>query len=381
MSHPAVDLGIFRKDFRRRLRLSIFMSRLIHFMYLAVKNFPSEATRYGSVEALLKDAVFVKKVLAKESKTDKVKNFDRYLSILFDLRNRGYTGLIEALDSLWRLTIVQKAPMDFLLSLLGMSARIPDMIKLAKACSGKISVRGSPLILTIDKFYMMALEAEYGSSAESLARTTVYVSSLKNTDIRLGLGARFSIKTIDAQKIVDAQNKGFRHLIVKPLRFYPSLLRMYRSSYKKLKAESSVAEEIKCLISETYMDANELGALINMDVSANLLAALPSISLLGGLCFPVAFEGELLKPLSREAVIKISDLSMKAYPAFFSILNIDRYPGHYMFFCFVPITLPKVALVAGSWRTEDLKISKRRRAVSRFDDLFPTIGELLARGG
>jgi len=155
---------------------------------------------------------------------------------------------------------------------------------------------------------------------------------------------------------------------------------MQRLAYKKVKAVKELESEVINMLSELYMDGNKFISLINMDVPANILAMVPSISLSGGLCFATAFRGELLSILGteKEAGIKVADVVVKAYPSYYSVLPHRNYPGDYVFVMFHPFTVPRIGLVVATYPVEVLdKLKPKRRNVSSLDKLFPKVKEVV----
>ena len=379
MSHPqSIDLSFYEKKIRSKLRLAIFMGKILHFMYLAVKNYPREVKKYNNTEELIKDQDFARKVFLKEAReeTEEEKQCHQLMNFLKSIVKRGFTELLEPLNVIWKMTISsdQEKPKLFISDIMG--ASLWDMPKII----GNVIVRPSPLMLIIRQFSIFVLEAEFGLYSDQLAKTSVYIGQLQDADLRLSLAVRFSLNTGDAEALVNAQERGYKHVLVKDFRVYPSLLRMLRTPYKKMKAERGFEEELKSIISEVYVSENNVGALVNMDVEANILAMISAVSLSGGLCFPVAFEGELLSPLDRKASIKVGDIKLKAYPTFCSVLQLLRSPGHYVFLGFMPITIPRVVLIAGNWRPNSLEpLRPRVRGVLKLNSLFPRLDEVLSK--
>jgi len=83
MSPSAIDLSHFKKKIRGKIKLAIFMSMLLHLIYLAIKNFgkrPDQLAKYDSFLQLVSDKEFIAKILAKESRSGRLKaDPSRYL--------------------------------------------------------------------------------------------------------------------------------------------------------------------------------------------------------------------------------------------------------------------------------------------------------------
>jgi len=292
------------------------------------------------------------------------------------LAETGYSGIIDALDALWKLTLdIAKEGSKFFYDLLNLDTAPWNIVKLMNV----FAFSSSRLCFQIKDVSLIVLEAEYGISSEALSKTSVYLGEIVNRQLRLGLAARLSIKTVDAKAVTFTQtHRSSRHILSRWFDYYPTLLRLRRGPYKKMLVDPDLNEELKALICETYMDSDDLERLVSRDYKANLLAALPSVSIAGGLCLPVSFIGELKETLSRESVLIAEDrVVLKAYQAFNTVFDINPYPGHYLFLALIPITIPRTVFVLGNWKPEAFgEIKKQSRAVERFAHLFPTIDEI-----
>jgi len=381
MSQPAVDLSHFEKSARSKIRLSIFVSKLLHLIYIVVKNYreePQRLAKYQSFWQLVSDLEFIRKVLIRESRSDKLKQDPRaYPRLAEVLKERRYTGLLELIDIIWDLTVHHRridSRLQFK-NIIGAGPHISDEIKFY----GKVSYLSKPFIMNINLYRFLIVESESGVKEGALAKTLVYLGSLADTDKTLGMFARLSIRSIDAEHMVQNQSKGYAHKIVRPFKFYPTALRMQRLAYRKVKPEKALESEALNMLSELYVNEGALSSIVNMDVHANILAMAPSLSLYGGLCIPTAFRGELLDVLGsgKGARVKVGDVIIKAYPSYFSILTGTRYPGEYIFVMFHPFTIPRIGLVVATYPINVLdKIKPKKRNVSFLDRLFPKIHEV-----
>jgi len=277
MSQPAVDLSHFEKSARSKIRLSIFVSRLLHLIYIVVKNCreePQKLAKYQSFWQLVSDIEFVRKVLIRESRSSKLKQDPRaYLMLAEALKKRGYTGLLELVDVIWDLTVHHKridSRLQFK-NIIGVGTNIIDEIKFY----GKVSYVSKPFVMNINFYRFLIVESESGLKEEALAKTLVYLGSLADTDKTLGMFARLSIRSIDAEQMVWNQSQGYAHKIVRPFRFYPTVLRMQRLVYRKAKPEKVLESEMLNMLSELYVDEGALSSIVNMDVHANILAMAP----------------------------------------------------------------------------------------------------------
>jgi len=381
MSQPAVDLSHFDKSARSKIRLSIAVSKLLHLIYIVEKNCrrePQRLTKYQSFWQLVSDLEFIRKALIRESRSGKLKQDPWiYLRLAGALKERGYTGLLELIDAIWDLTVHHRridSKLQFE-NIIGMGPHASDKIKFY----GRVSYRSTPFIMNIDLYRFLIIESESGMREGTLAKTLVYLGSLAGTDKTLGMFARLSVQSIDAEHMVQNQSRGYAHKIVRPFKFYPTALRMQRLAYRKVEPEKVLESETLKMLSELYVSEGALSSIVNMDVHANILAMAPSLSLYGGLCIPTAFRGELLDVLGsgRGARVKVGDVIIKAYPSYFSILTGTRYPGEYVFVMFHPFTIPRIGLVVGTYPVNILdKIKPKKRNVSSLDRLFPKICEV-----
>ena len=384
MSLPATDLSHFKKKIRGKIRLAILAGELLHFIYLVVKNFmksPDQLTKYDSFQQLVSDKKFVMEVLRKESRSGKLESDPlKYLKYVNTVMRRGYTGLLEVIDTVWDLTVHHNRIDSRTLfnGIIGLTlSKLPPLDK--AFLYENVSYSQRPFIMNIKHYNFVVVEAELGRRVEALAKTLVYIGSLANTNVSLGLFARFSIRSIDAERIVSKQNSGYAHRLLKMFRFYPTVLRMQRHAYKKVGALKKIEDEVLNMLSELYMDNDEIISLINMDAPANILSMVPSISLGGGLCFATVFRGELINTLGagKEARIKVADAVIKAYPAYYSVLPHQNYPGDYLFMAFHPFTIPKICLVVATYPVNILnELEPKRRNIVFLDKLFPKVEEV-----
>jgi len=382
MSQPTDDLSHFEKSARSKIRLSIAVSRLLHLIYIVAKNYreePQELDKYQSFWQLVSDVEFVRKALIKESRSSKLKQDPRgYLRLAEDLKKRGYTGLLELIDIIWDLTVHHKS-IDSRLqfqNIIGVGPKVIDGIELY----GKVKYTSKPFTMNINLYRFLIIESESGAKQDALAKTLVYLGSFANGNKTLGMFARLSIRSIDAEKMVQNQSSGYAHKIVKPFRFYPTVLRMQRRPRRKVEREKVLESEVLNMLSDLYVDREALSSIVNMDVHANILAMAPSLSLHGGLGVPTAFRGELCEVLGsgRGARVKVEDVKIKAYLSYFSILRKTVYPGEHIFIMFHPFTIPRVGLVVATYPTDMLdKIKPKKRNVSHLDGLFPKIHEVV----
>lgn len=379
MLDPPADLSLFRKNIRSKLRLSIYMSKLLHFMYLVIKNFPDYANKYETFLDLVKDVDFTKKVLTKESRFGRPESDPfKYLKLTGALQERGYLGLLELANIIWDLTVHHRLidHRSLFDSIIGLRQGFLDEIKIY----GKASYRHNPFILNIRLFNFVIIESELSERTESLAKTLIYIGKLVDADKSLGLFARFSIRSIDAEYMIVNQEKGNVYFLLKPFRVYPTLLRMQRFAYKKVEPRRNFDNELLNLLSEIYITENQLLSLIDNDIPANILAMAPSITLQGGLCFVSAFRGELLNILGTEAEakIRVADTIIKAYPSYNTVLKRNNYPGEYLFVAFHPFTIPRIGIIIASFPVDLLdKIKPKRRNVLSLNKLFPKVRELI----
>ncbi len=96
-----------------------------------------------------------------------------------------------------------------------------------------------------------------------------------------------------AQAVVKNQYNGYYHVFRNFFRVYLPLLRIQRTAYRKLTREEGVSEEIKKLISDTFVSPDALKKIIAGDIPANVLCMIPSLSLNGDLGILISTIGKL----------------------------------------------------------------------------------------
>ncbi|PUA33341.1 MAG: hypothetical protein B7O98_02635 [Zestosphaera tikiterensis] len=382
MSLPPIDLSLFDKKVRGKIRLAVSMGQLLHFIYLAVKNFPDRVAKYSSFLQLINDKEFAAEVLRKESRFGGRGGSPlKYLGLVNAIAQRGYSRLLELADIVWDLTVYHSRidPKTLFNNIVGLASEKHYSLLDEMRIHGKATYKRSPFIMNIRHYNYITVEVEYGGRSEALAKTLIYIGSLADTNESLGLFARFSVRSIDAEHVVRKQEEGCAHRLIKTFRLYPTVLRMQRLSYKRVYPVQNQRSEVLNMLSELFIDDKKFASLINMDVPANILAMAPSISLGGGLCFATAFRGELLDFLGieKEAKIKVADTVIKAIPSYYSVLDCQKSPGDYVFMVFHPFTAPKVGLVVATYSTNVLgSLKPKRRNVSSLDNLFPKVEEV-----
>ena len=106
---PPEHISPFRKEIRGKLRATAAMGKILHFLYLAVKNSPEKAREYESIHHMLKDVFFVQDVLRAEAslkrlRADEVRSICDYYG---KLCKRGYYAALDTLDVLWKMVNYQ----------------------------------------------------------------------------------------------------------------------------------------------------------------------------------------------------------------------------------------------------------------------------------
>jgi len=389
MSTPGTELLRFPKKMRSKLRVSINVGRLLHVMYIAVKNYPKTALQHEDFESLINDIRFLERSFNKElAKTGKATSYDeiydKYYSIYRRMSEKGYINLIELMNVVWNLVKkADSAPYSLLHDLLGLNKGYIEN-RLIRA---HISYSHWGSCYRISDSSLTVLECALGPRAESLSQLSVYLGELKRSKVilgdvvRLGVAARLSIRTLDAQFLVSNQKQGHLHTILNPIRFHPFLLRMQRTSYRKLKAEKGgLREELREILSETWIDEEEYGRIIDGSAPANLLAMVPSVSLSGGLCFLKTLEVSLREPLIERAKARVGSHHVVLYRSYCTLFRVDHRPQNYIFLVLIPFSLPRLMIVLGSWRKDEISIKPvKRRAAERFGPQFPTLNEVKSR--
>ncbi len=375
-----IDLTMFKKNDRAPIRVSIYMGKLLHFMYLAVKNAPEESSSYESIEDAVMDRSFVEKVLSLERSTFTAE-FEHALK---EIEKRGYSGIIEYLNTVWEATATEKyfSSKKFFLELTGAdpSSHI-QILHLTRT----IKPEHPPLIMKIRGFRFAVLEADFSSPA-GLSRVLIYVGSAEREPINLGAVMRLSLATNDAKDLVDQQKRMRVAHLQSFFKCYPSLLRMTREAYKHVAAKSGFKDFLKRMVSDLYISSEELSAVMNCEFVLNIFECALPISLYGGVCLPVAFEGVPERIVHPYFIIRAGRCFLRAYPSFFSALDTgisSREP--YIFLGFLPVTYPKIVLIAGCWpeksfgEVEKEGFSSKKRAVSRFRRIFPSAEEVVKK--
>jgi len=374
MSHQISDLAQYPKKIRSKLRLAIYMGRILDLIYFAVRSkYRGELRKYDSFQQFISDTALIKKIIGGEVRSGGSQAPFRYIEIVRDLCERGYTGLISIAELIWDLTVHNRKihHKDLFYKLLGLETPL-NFVKLR----GQVFYRPYPFRMYASRFRFFIIEAEL----MELSRVAIYISSLAEDNRSIGLFAKIAIDRKDAERLLEKQHQGFIPLVTKRLPVYPTLLRMQRISYTKVIYEERLNEEMRCLLSEIYVDENELDSIINMKRRANIFTMIPLPSLRGGLCFPVAFLGELEGDLDLKARVRVDGISLRASPAYYSVLSRRSTPGEYLFIAGLPFSMPKVALVIATLPASfATKIVPRRRNVTILDKLFPTVEEALQR--
>lgn len=378
------------KKKRRKVLYAIAVWRLLHLMYLVLKHsirdnrLLERAASHDTFEQLVENKQLISTILKAEymyskrmprSMSDLVR---RYHELIIKLRERGYEGLLELVNRVWDISFHHKLVNHRLLcnQLFGLEGPTSYI-----ETAGRVVCKDRPFHVLIKNFRFMILEARYAGIG-GLAKTSIYLGSLNTPmrSLRLGLLARLSLKSVDAEHLLSRQRNGMVFEVrEKMFRYYPSVLRIQRLAYRRVRAEKRLEEELLNMLSELYVDENTLASIISGDVRANVLSMVPSISLAGALCIPVVFRGELLEVLGagRKTRIRAAEQTLDSLPASFSTFELDMYPGDYIFLAFIPFTMPRVLLVVASYPLEVInRIKPRKRRVAKLDNVFPKINEV-----
>ncbi|GEM_PF-5220108 len=390
MSITPSDLALFPKKIRSKIRLSIRMSRIMHFMYLALKNFPKVAESYENIDSLLNDLDFAKAVLARERRIKEEEvltiNFAYFYDIYKHLLEKNFSTAIDVLNTVWRIsTCGYNEAMKIIYKIVGLDESASMLERFIISRHLQYSV--AHLCYQANNVSLIFLELERGHTSDSLSKLSVYMGTLMQAlprlgvKMRLGLAARFSIKTQDADVVSQLQTKGFKHVLSTPFYYYPALLRLCRVSYRKMNARKSFDIELKEMLSELYLEADEAAELVSGEARANVFLTIPSISVNGGLCILASFKGRLTDPLiEKSRIVLDEDVKFKVYPSYNSLLSVNKHPGEYVFLVAMPITAPGHAVVLGNWRLDDMgDVRKNKRGAKALDYLFPKINELIRK--
>jgi hypothetical protein len=192
-----------------------------------------------------------------------------------------------------------------------------------------------------------------------------------------------SIKTVDADALSSAQQEGYGLELGNQFELYFPLFRIHRTSYRRVIRTGNFQQELTGLISETLYTPKEFEKIMAGEAKANVLSALPALSLGGGLGFIASFNGTLLEPLIRDARVILDDgcTEVRALPSYCSLLSWSPHKGEYVFLSIIPLTCPDCVVVLGMWPLDNFpRIKKKQRGVEKMSRLFPTIDAILIKG-
>jgi len=390
MSLQSTNLLTFPKKIRSKLRVSIHLSRLLHLMYISVKNFPEKTMQYNSFEELISDLKFLEEAFNKEqARTGRTTSFEKILVRYYRTYERfvekGYSNLLEMINAVWILMKkMKKSPYMLLRSLLGLKNSYIE----GRLMRAHFTYNPSRLCYGISNTSLTVLECGLGAGAGSLAHLSLYLGELKRSKtilggtVRLGLSAGISLRNQDAHAVADLQRRGHVHLILIPIRFYPFLLRMQRTSYRKLTVEKGgLQRELLEILSENWTDEEKFGRMLSGEEPANILRMIPSVSLSGGLCFLSAVEVRMKNPLTERSTASVGEFhNISLYRSHYSLFRADHRPGDYIVLALIPFSVPDLLIVLGSWKRDEVKITPSQRQVpERFAHYFPNLKEVPSR--
>jgi len=384
MPLQSTELLTFPKKIRSKLRVSIHLSRLLHMIYIALKNFPEKTMQYNSFEELISDLKFLEEAFNKEqARAGRTVSFEdiflRYYRTYERFVKKGYNSLLGMINAVWALMKeMKKSPYMLLRRLLGLNdSYIEDRLM-------KVHFTYNPgrMCYEVSNTSLTVLECRFGSRAESLAHLSLYLGELKRSrtilgkTVRLGLASGISLRNQDAHAVVSVQRKGHAHMISTPIRFYPFLLRMQRTSYRKLAVEKDKLQmELLKILNENWIDEEKFGRMLSGEETANILKMIPSASLSGGLCFLAAVEVRMKKPLTERTTASIDEFhNISLYRSPYSLFRVDHRPGDYVVLALIPFSVPDLLIVLGSGRGDEIKITPSQRQVpERFAHYFPKL--------
>ena len=379
---PPEHISPFRKEIRGKLRATAAMGKILHFLYLAVKNRPEKAREYESIHHMLKDVPFVQDVLRAEAsaerlRADSARNIHDYYRKLCE---RGYHAALDALDILWEMANYRGIDTwNLLLRLLSLDKRCRRVLEeyYVQCPIGPCRpyrIKATPFLII-----------EYEPAERGLARLTIYWGTLQHSELcfrearRIGLFARFSLNSTDAMYLYGIQQNKKICAPSNWLIFYLPLLRVRRTSYRQIASLSQdiLNEELRACLSELWLSPDDISEIRDRQARANLLSVIPLIFPSDALCIPGVGEGYLIKLSGGRAVVAFDDIKMEAYFSYNSVFPLIKRSGNYLILFAVPVLVPKLVILLGMWELRELgQIERRERGVSRFSDMFPTIEEI-----
>jgi len=386
-SSPDIDLSLFPKQARGRIRIAIYTGRLLNLLYLIAKHSkssPEQLYRYSSASQAISDAEFIKRVLRKEtpgkSPTYYMQQSQKNIVYLKQIEQSSFRGVLELLEIIWDLTVFHRKmpPEELFLAITGLAAEKPPLHTIA-GLQEKISYEKAPFRINAKDYTFIIAEYSLSRQRTGQSKMLLYIGSMEGTGRSLGLFTRTAMRTADAERLIRKQESGYAHRMDKKFALFPTLLRLQRAPYKKVAPVERYESELQIMLSELFRNEREIHSLISMDAPANMLAMAPSISLYGGLCFATAFRGEQTSymPGGGSAKIKIADDSLKAMQALNSAFYAENSPGDRIFLALHPFTYPRISLILASYPVEFLDgLKSRNRNISRLDKMFPKLREL-----
>ena len=381
---PPEHLQPFKKNARSKLRVAAAMGKIVHFLYLAMKNCPRTANQYETIHEMFRDRQFIIEVLKKEAKMSASTHQATYYpyELYIELHKRGYDTALDTINTLWEITNYRERDAWRLMCEL-LSLNEKSTFELNRLREYILYPLRYPATYKIKDTLFMIIE--YEPVKQGLSRMTVYWGSLLKSKYhfgenkRLGLFARFSLDDVDAGYLYKIQRKGGICSPVKWLWYYLPLLRVRRTSYRKIVGlnQTIFKDEVAKCISELWLNADEIAEMKERRIRANLLAAVPLVFPSDALGIPGASQGRLLKLSGERAIFLFEDIVMEAYFSYNSVLPIIKRPGNYIVLFSAPITIPKIIIVLGMWDPDEFdQLSKVKRGVDGLSYKFPTIEEI-----
>jgi len=364
----------YPRKLRSRLRPSLYLGMLLHYMYLSVKNCQEESRNFDSVEELIKSEKIAEKIQKKEGSPLK---YDAYLQAYFEILNRGYSSLLDATDVLWRISVSKcRRKFDIIREIIS-----ADNLQMGKLINRDYIRCYDGFNIKINNISVLVLETEL----EHLSRTLMYLGAFDGYKLNLDLAVASSLKKPDAEALINAQRQGMSLKLNRPFKFYFPLYRIQRTAYRKIEAKrGNLMENLKMMLSSRLLTPRDVERIVSGEARANLFCATPVVSLGGGICLIVAFKG-LLKTLphftTQSVLVSESDIVFKLLPGYYTVFDSAGVPEkEYVFLVAVPLTLPRVGILLGMWSADEIgEIKPAKRGAQKFDRRFPKIEEITQR--
>jgi len=369
---------------RSKVHLAVYMTKLLNFMYLALKHKKDEARRFESFESMIKNKSFVESVLnvaSEDLETDESATY--YQSKFLSLEDRKYSNILLWLENVWELALSKGGA---IYSIFGFSRYFDDHYVLIRA---GVQHTGRPFRVRLPNFRAMFLEASRGPSG-TLTKSTLYIgNSIIEPSLTIDIALRLPIRSEDLITAFNYQISYRKYyLLNNNFEIYPFLLRARRISYGRMREGGKLDDLLTFLLASRFADSKCIESIVHGEYPLNVLLMMPLIYLNGALSLLVAFEGESEEMLASGSRVRIQltdDTYITAFRAGTSVLDMPMIPGRYLYLAALPITYPKLAAVLGAFNPEISKefpkVESAFKSRTRKRNLreFPTLNEILSR--